>query len=119
MLQSPNLIYRSEIGAPDGAGFKLTPYEVATELAYTFSGGPPTAALTQVATAGQLSTPDQVEAAARTLVFDGMAVRPAFRDIVMRFADQWLGLTGLSNLKKDATIFPDFTSQVQDSMAEE
>jgi hypothetical protein len=30
-----------------------------------------------------------------------------------------LGLTGLSNLQKDATLFPDFTTQVQDSMGEE
>jgi len=120
MLQSPNLVYRSEIGAPDGADrFQLTPYEVATELAYTFLGGPPTADLTQLAAMNQLSTPDQVEAAARALVFDAQTVKPAFRELVLRFADQWLGLTGLSNLKKDAMSFPDFTSQIQDSMAEE
>jgi hypothetical protein len=119
MLQSPSVIYRSEIGAADAAGFKLTPYEVATQLSYTFSGGPPAADLTQLAAANQLSTPDQVEAAARTLVFNGQAVKPAFRDIVLRFADQWLGLTGLSNLKKDAMSFPDFTSQIQDAMGEE
>ena len=120
MLQSPSVIYRSEIGAPDVASrFKLTPYEVATELAYTFSGGPPAADLLQLAATNQLSTPDQVEAAARTLVFNGQAVKPAFRDIVLQFSDQWLGLTGLSNLKKDAMAFPDFTSQIQDSMGEE
>ncbi len=120
MLQSPNLIYRSEIGAPDGAGgFKLTPYEVASQLAYTFSGGPPAADLIQLAASNQLATPDQVEAAARALVFNGQAVNPAFRSVVLRFADQWLGLTGLSNLKKDATLFPDFTPQIQDAMAEE
>ncbi len=120
MLQSPNVIYRSEVGEADGAArFKLTPYEIATQLAYTFSGGPPDAALTTLAASNQLSTPDQIEAAARTLVFDGQAVKPAFRDVVLHFADQWLGLSGLSNLKKDATLYPDFSAQVQDSMAEE
>ncbi len=120
MLQSPNLIYRSEVGEADGAArFKLTPYEIATQLAYTFTAGPPDAALMALAAANQLSTPDQIEAAARTLVFDGQAVKPAFRDVLLHFADQWLGLAGLSNIKKDATLYPDFSAQVQDSMAEE
>ena len=46
MLQSPRVLYRSELGKADGAGkFKLTPYEVASALSYTFTGGPPDAAL--------------------------------------------------------------------------
>jgi hypothetical protein len=120
MLQSPNVIYRSELGESDGAGrWKLTSYEVASELSYTFTGGPPTAALMQLAANNQLGTADQIEAAARTLVFDGQSVRPAFRDVLLHFADEWLGLPSLSNLKKDAMKFPDFNEQIQDSMAEE
>jgi Protein of unknown function (DUF1592)/Protein of unknown function (DUF1588)/Protein of unknown function (DUF1595)/Protein of unknown function (DUF1587) len=120
MLQSPSVIYRSELGDPDGSGrFKLTPYEIASNLAYTYTGGPPSAELMQLAAANKLSTADEVEAAARTLVFDGQTIRPAFRDVLLRFADQWLGLGALSNLKKDATLYPDFDSQVQDSLAEE
>jgi hypothetical protein len=120
MLQSPNLIYRSEVGEPDGSGhFKLSAYEIATELAYAFTGGPPSAALTELAAASQLSTPEQIEAAARGLIYDGQAVKPAFRDVVLHFANQWLGLGGLSNLKKDAVLYPDFSADVQESMAEE
>lgn len=120
MLQSPNLIYRSEVGEADGSGrFKLSGYEIATELAYAFTGGPPSAALTELAAAGQLSTPDQIEAAARGLIFDGANVKPAFRDVVLHFANQWLGLGGLSNLKKDAVLYPEFSADVQESMAEE
>jgi hypothetical protein len=120
MLQSPNVIYRSELGESDGAGrWKLTPYEVASELSYTFTGGPPTAALMQLAANGQLGTADQIEAAARTLVFNGQTIRPAFRDVLLHFADEWLGLPSLSNLKKDAMKFPDFNDQIQNSMAEE
>lgn len=119
MLQSPHLIYRSELGEADGVGFKLTPYEVATQLSYTFSGGPPSAELTELAAQNQLATADQIESAARGLVFDAQGVRPAFREVFLHFADQWLGLAGLSNLKKDANLYPEFTAQVQDSMAEE
>jgi hypothetical protein len=120
MLQSPNVIYRSELGEPDGTGrFKLTPYEVASQLSYTFTGGPPTPELMQLAATNKLASAADVETAARALVFDGQAVRPAFRDQVLRFTDQWLGLSRLSNVKKDATLYPDFNSQIQDSLAEE
>ena len=120
MLQSPSLIYRSEVGEADGANrFKLTAYEVATQLAYTFSGGPPSDALIQLAASNQLSTADQIEAAARTLVFDGTSVKPAFREVLLHFTDQWLGLEGFSNIKKDSALYPDFSSDVQASMEEE
>ncbi len=41
MLQSPYFLYRSELGTQSGGTFKLTPYEVATELAYTLTGTTP------------------------------------------------------------------------------
>jgi hypothetical protein len=120
MLQSPNVIYRSELGESDGSGrFKLTPYEVASQLAYAFTGGPPSATLLQQAAANQLGSADQLEAAARTLALNGQTPTPEFRAVMLHFFDQWLQTSGLSNLKKDATLFPDFGSPVQDSMAEE
>jgi hypothetical protein len=121
MLQSPHVIYRSELGEPDGATgrFKLTPYEVASQLAYAFTGGPPGPELLQLAATNRLATPDQLEAAARTLILDGTAVKPAFKQVVLGFAEQWLGLVNLSNLKKDDMAFPDFNSQIQDALGEE
>ncbi len=120
MLQSPNVIYRSELGEPDGKGrFKLTGYEIASELAYTLTGGPPSDALLKLAADNRLSTADDVEAAARELVFEGATVRPAFRDVLLRFSDQWLGLATLSNLKKDDTAFPDFKADIQEALGEE
>jgi hypothetical protein len=119
MLQSPNVIYRSELGIAEGARFKLDPYEVASELSYTFTGGPPTPELMQLAAQNKLGTADELEAAARALILDGQTVKPAFRDVVLRFADQWLGLSRLSNVKKDATLYPTFNDQVQSSLAEE
>jgi hypothetical protein len=120
MLQSPNVIYRSELGEADGPGrFKLTPYEVASELAYSFTGQPPTPELLALAAANKLSTADEIEAAARGLALDGNTIKPAFREVFNRFSEQWLGLSGLSNLKKDAMDFPDYNDQVQDALGEE
>jgi hypothetical protein len=121
LLQSPNVIYRSELGEPDGQGsYRLSQYEIASSLSYTFTGGPPSVELMQLAASNRLSTPDQIEAAARGLVFDdARQVRPAFRAVVLRFADQWLGLSTLQNLRKDDTVFPDFQEAVQEALSEE
>jgi hypothetical protein len=53
LIQSPNAVYRSEIGtlASDGTR-SLTPDEVATEFAYTFTGTTPTDALLTQAESG-------------------------------------------------------------------
>jgi hypothetical protein len=119
MLQSPHFLYRSEIGEAAGGTYRLTPYETATALAYTYTGAPPAPELLQSAAGNRLATPDQLEATARALVYDGGAARPAFREMLQRFTDQWLGLSPIMNLKKDATAFPDFGTPVQLSVAEE
>jgi len=69
MIQSPYAVYRSEIGTDSGGGARaLSPYEIASELSYTFSGTAPTAdlldkvasgtAVDLVATAGELLKTD-------------------------------------------------------------
>lgn len=118
LVQSPNTLYRSEMGAAMADGrFQLSPYETASALAYTFTGGPPSAALLQQAAANQLSSADQIEAAARAMVFDAnQKVRPEFQSVFLTFTEQWLGLSALDNRVKDATAFPDFNDAVQSSM---
>jgi hypothetical protein len=121
MLQSPNVLYRSELGKPGAAGrFTLSPYEIASSLSFMFTGGPPDDALMKLAAGNMLTTPDQIEAAARGLVYDATGkVKPAFRDTILRFADDYLGLSTLSNLTKDAKTFPDFNGDVQNGMDQE
>jgi hypothetical protein len=120
LIKSPNTVYRSELGDAAGGGrFRLTPYEVASALSYAYTGGPPSSELLQLAARNQLGTAAEVEAAARTLALEGASVRPAFRAVLLRFAEQWLGLSPLENLKKDAAAFPDFTPEVQAALGEE
>lgn len=121
MLQSPHVLYRSELGEPAAGGnYKLTGHEIASALSYTFTGGPPSAELLAEAMSGRLSTPDQIEAQARKLIYDeNQALRPEFREILLNFADQWVGLSTLQNLKKDEMAFPMFTQAVQEAMTEE
>ena len=121
MLQSPNVLYRSELGEMGGNGqYQLTQYEIASALAFTFTGAPPDDDLIKLAASNKLSTPDQLEAVARTLMFNpDNTPRAAFIDLVLNFSEQWLGLTSLDNKVKDRTAFPDFGPAIQASMAEE
>ncbi len=105
MVQSPNVVYRSELGEPDGDGYRLTAYEIATALAFTLTGGPPDDALLDRAAAGELDTPEGIAAAARALAYDGAAARPALRTTFLAFTDQWLGLSALANVGKVDTAF--------------
>lgn len=58
LIQSPNAVYRHEIGASQGDGTRqLTPHEVATEIAYTYTGTTPTEDLLAKADSGSLGDP--------------------------------------------------------------
>lgn len=45
LVQSPNAVYRREVGVVQAGTRQLTPHEVATQLAFTFTGKPPSAEL--------------------------------------------------------------------------
>ena len=58
MLQSPYFLYRSELGTQAGGTFTLTPFEVATELAYLLTGTTPDDTLLAAADYGRRRQPD-------------------------------------------------------------
>jgi hypothetical protein len=105
MLQSPYFLYRSELGAPSGSTFNLTPYEVATELAYTLTETTPDAALLAAAdsvNSGSLSMSSMVDQQATRLIANGSSTSST---AVMGFMDGWLGLSRLYTTAHDATAF--------------
>ncbi|MCH2109297.1 MAG: DUF1588 domain-containing protein [Polyangiaceae bacterium] len=56
LFQSPHAFYRSEVGEPNPeGGFDLTPTEIATNLAFTYTGYPPSDELIAKAEAGELT----------------------------------------------------------------
>lgn len=121
MLQSPHVVYRSELGEPDGDGYRLTGHEIATALAFALTGAPPDDALLDRAAAGGLDTPEGVAAAARELAIDPATgtARPALRAVFQGFARQWLNLSALPNISKNPAAFPGFTPDVRAAMGEE
>ena len=58
LIQSPHALYRREIGTVQGDGARaLDPFEIATELAYTYTGSTPTEALLNEAERNSLGDP--------------------------------------------------------------
>jgi|SRR6478735_6525882 len=67
LIHSPATLYRSEVGTLMDTTRALSQYEVATALAFTYSGTTPTDDLLAKADRGELDTPDALIAAAGEL----------------------------------------------------
>ena len=81
LIQSPHTVYRSELGE----GGQLTPYEIASQLAYNYSASPPSQALIDLAVSGGLTDPEARVAEARALL-----MAPGGRQVVQQFFTEWL-----------------------------
>jgi hypothetical protein len=115
MLQSPYLLYRRELGTGDATkGYQLTPYEVASELSYLLTDGPPDTTLMNAATqAATMNTTLKVDEHAGRLL-----ALPAADAALRSFLDGWLEIDGLRIKTKDATVF-NLTPELRDGMIQE
>ncbi len=101
MIQSPNFIHRVELGAANTGDYtQPTPYEMAARLSFLIWQSLPDDELMTAAAAGELATPEQLQAQARRLLADPRAER------LFEYFEQWLDLDRISNLQRDATVFP-------------
>jgi hypothetical protein len=106
MLQSPHFLFRVEFtgASPPGTApsmARLNGYETAARLSYLIWSSAPDDALLDLAAAGGLSTPEQVQAEAGRMLAD-----PKARLAVAEFYRQWLELTRLETTSKDVAAFP-------------
>jgi len=118
MLQSPHFLYRSELGTGSGGTFTLTPYEVATNLAYLLTGNTPDDTLLAAAdqaAAGTLTTAAMLDQQAQRLLAAG-DTRSQFA--IMTFMSGWLGLDKLYTTAKDGTVYA-LTDAMRADMATE
>jgi hypothetical protein len=105
LLQSPSFLFRAELGGtPDAktGNSKLTPYEIATQLGYTFLNSTPDAPLLAAAADGSLGTSQglgkQVD---RLLKTD--AVKQNINNVVV----SWFNVPQLVIKTKDPSLIPD------------
>jgi hypothetical protein len=131
VLQSPQFLYRIEYGrAPIGSDpsiavtdgsapnptqvVRLDDWEMASRLSYTLWGSMPDDTLFAAAAAGKLSTDADIATQATRMLMD-----PKAHDMVTDFHNQWLGLSAISALEKDPTIYPAFTPAIAGLMQQE
>jgi len=96
----------------DGA-YALTPYEMATFIAYTYTGNTPDDALLDAANEG-LGTQAAVKAQIERLLATDQA-----KEHFGKFVDQWLQTDEVLSVAKDADKYPDFTPAVRAAMHQE
>ncbi len=106
VFQSPNLLYRSELGAREATDtdVAVTAHELASELSYLVTLGPPDAELGRAAAAGELSDAHAREAQARRLL-----QLPSAKAAMQAFAAEWLDIGKLPTSAKDPAMFPGFS----------
>lgn len=113
MLQSSRFLYRVEFGAPSATpGVNLlTPFELAARLSYLLWGTTPDQPLIDAASAGQLSTREQIATQARRLLASERA-----HYVLSDFHRQWLALDAIDAF--DSTM-PGFSNDLRPLLHEE
>jgi hypothetical protein len=116
-LQSPEFLYRVELGVPDAARPELmrpSGDEMATRLSYFLWGTMPDDALREAARTGELLSDEGVLARAASMLDD-----PRSRPVIRFFFDNLLPISGLTDLQRDPALFPGFSSELGAAMREE
>ena len=112
LLAAPAL-YRTEFGVAAGPS-RLSPYEIASQLAYFLSDGPPDAALIEAAASGVLATDDGVRAQVDRLL-QTPEVRENLKQAMLAYFEAGNILVDV----KDGTLFPEYTQGLRLSMLRE
>ena len=115
-LQSPEFLYRFELGRPatdrEAPWAEPTDLEMASRLSFLFWDGGPDEALLAAGEAGELSSPEALEAQARRMLEDPRAQPP-----IARFYRELLRAGPPYGY--DASTRPDFTPAIYELMREE
>lgn len=104
VFESPLFLYRTEFGADANAEGPLTPYELATELAFFLTDAPPDSALLAAARENQLATRAEIETHANRLL--GGAATRANLEAAM---SSYFALPNVAGVVIDAATIPGFT----------
>jgi hypothetical protein len=117
ILESPNFLYRVELGASsqaDAGRTKYNSFEIASRLAATIWSSAPDDALLDAAVQDSLSTPDGIRAQATRMLADQRIHRA-----LASFVDQLLDARLLPEADKDAQMFPAWTPTLRTAMQQE
>jgi hypothetical protein len=114
IMLSPPSLYRTEFGGQAQGGMaSLSSYELASELSYFLTNGPPDATLTSAAASGKLAVADGVASEV-----DRILKLPATIENLTVAAESYyeLGHLTTSYTVKDPMLFPEWTNALAASM---
>jgi hypothetical protein len=117
VLVSTKFVYRLEFDPnPDDTTIHpLSPYELASRLSYLIWSSMPDDALFAAAASGSLSTTAGVQAQVTRM----LGVTAKSQEFINTFGAQWLGVSELTLITPDPTMFPNFTPGVRQGMIAE
>jgi hypothetical protein len=116
LLQSPHFLYRMELGVADETGdYRLTSWEVASELSYGLWGAPPDAELMAAAEDDALQTPEELADQVNRMAQDPSLLAAQ----TWRFVEDWLFLDQLAWVTKDSETYPGFSDVIRQDMSDE
>jgi hypothetical protein len=109
MLQSPQFLYRAELGEQAGADGRvgLSPYERAARLSFLIYDSMPDTDLLQRASQGQLDTADQIGQAVQRMLTQPRAIRK-----LVEFHEQAWEFGRFSRISPDARTFPNVPGDI-------
>jgi hypothetical protein len=117
LLQSPNFIFRVEIGEADpsdSSRLRYTDYEMASRLSFLLWNTTPDDELLDAADAGELTT-----TAGLLAQVDRMLDDPRTRAAMTNFNAERLGLDALPTVPKDADLFPEMSPELGAAMRDD
>jgi hypothetical protein len=117
MLQSPNFLFRVEVGEADPADpgrLRYSSYEMASRLSFLFWNTMPDDDLLDAAEAGELVTTGGLAAQVDRLIDD-----PRTRAAMNNFHAERLGIEALDTLAKDDELFPAMSAGLGGAMRED
>ncbi len=117
VLVSPEFLFRIErepAGVEPGAAYRINDLELASRLAFFLWSSIPDDELLDLASAGRLSAPGELDRQV-----DRMLADPRAENLVTNFAAQWLHLRNLDGVTPDKRLFPDFDDNLRQAMRRE
>jgi hypothetical protein len=117
ILLAPDFLFRLEFdrpGAAPGSAQVISDWELATRLSFFLWSSIPDDELLDAARRGDLRQEPGLERQVRRMLAGSRAT--ALAD---NFAEQWLGLRGLADVKPDRQVYPDYDGALAAGFAEE
>jgi hypothetical protein len=113
-LSAPQFLYRTELGTEAAVAGVLTPYEVASQLSYFLTDGPPDQPLLDAAAAGRLATATELAAQVTRIVSGEAARRNLEAAMLSNFA-----IANIETVVIDTARFPQWSQALSRSALRE